>query len=138
QAFHLFDLKSAALEQLVTRLGCADPERWTWTIRDRVLPPGKACPAFDFTVIQRNFDPVTLAPSKYVNGNLFTYQWLQFCGTFGDRSEPIEVKVDPLATYQTAVASPKITHPDIRYYGYFHTTLTRDDIGCLRYLYRTN
>src|SRR5689334_3764768 len=31
QAFHLFDLKSAALEMLVTRLGCADPERWTWT-----------------------------------------------------------------------------------------------------------
>src|SRR5439155_20376259 len=46
--------------------------------------------------------------------------------------------VDPLATYQTAVASSKITYPNVQFYGMFHTGLTRDDVGGLRYLYRTN
>jgi hypothetical protein len=137
-AMHLFDLKSAALELMVPRLGLADPERWTWCLRDRVAIPGLSCPFFDFDVIQRNFDPVDLTPSKYVNGVLFTYQWLQYCGTFDDRSDPLEVAVDPLDTYQTAVATPKITFPDTSYYGWFHTWLTRDDIGALRYLYETN
>ena len=53
-AFHLFDLKSAALEALVTRLGLADPDTWTWAIHDRQTLPG-GCPNFQYTIIQRNF-----------------------------------------------------------------------------------
>jgi hypothetical protein len=137
-AFHLFDLKSAALEMVLTRLGPADPEHWMFCIQNRILPPGKACPAFDYTVIQRNFDPDTLAPSKYVNGKLFTYHWLQFCGVFADRGDPVEFPVDPLTPEFGAVASPKVTIPNIAYYGMFHTGLTRDDVASLRYLYATN
>ena len=134
-ALHLFDLKSAALEMLVTDLGLADSERWTWCLRARTLPPGAQCPAFDYDVIQRNFDPATWAPSKYVNGNLFTYQIQEICPPGFDRDDPVEVLVDPSDTYQTAVSASKITYPNILYYGAFHTGLTRDDVGGLRYLY---
>jgi hypothetical protein len=133
-ALHLYDLKSAALELLVERLGLADPDHWTWCLRSRILPPGLSCPRFDYAVVQRNFDPVTLAPSRYVNGNLFTYAIEQSCQPdFGDADEFV---VDPTDIYLSAVASPKISYPRSTYYGYFHTSLTRDDVGGLRYLYR--
>ena len=87
-------------------------------------------------MIQRNFDPVTLAPSRYVNGNLFTYVIDQSCSPdFGDADEFV---VDPTGMYLSAVASPKISYPRTPYYGYFHTSLTRDDVGGLRYLYRAS
>jgi hypothetical protein len=136
-ALHLFDIKSAAMEMFITRLGLADPERWTWCIRARIGLPG-GCPNFDFDVIQRNFDPLTWAQTKYVNGNLFTYTWQQFCAVFNDRSDAIETKVDPASTYETALATPKITYPNILYFGLFHSSLTRDDAAGLRYLYATN
>src|SRR5262249_48345874 len=138
RALHLFDLKSAALEMLLARMGLADPERFTWTLRARSLQPGASCPLYDYTVIQRNFDPITFQPSKYVNGNLYTYQILQLCPPPAgplDRSEAREFLVDPLAIVQTAVASPKVSFPDVNYYGVFHTGLTRDDAGAIRYLY---
>jgi hypothetical protein len=136
RALHLFDLKSAALEMLATRIGLADPERWTWTVRTRISPPGTACPVFDDTVVHRNFDPVTFNPSSYVNGQLFTYHIFQECTPL--HTDAIEDLVDPSPIRLTAVASAKITFPSVTYYGTFHTRLTRDDIGGLRYLYRTN
>lgn len=133
-ALHLFDLKSAALELLVERLGLADPERWTWALRARILPPGAQCPDFDYAVIQRNFDPITLAPSRYVNGNLFSYYIWQSCTP--DIGDAEEFLVDPsLGTHLTALASPKISVPRTFNYGLYHTGLTRDDVGGLRYLY---
>jgi hypothetical protein len=136
----LFDLKSAALETLMPRLGLADPERFMFCIQDRTLEAGAQCPFYTFTVLQRNFDPVTLEPSKYVNGNLFTYNWIQYCppSIFGEWSSTSPVLIDPLDTYESAVASPKLTFPHVAYYGWFHTGLTRDDVGALRYLYSTN
>lgn len=139
-ALHLYDLKSAALEMLVPRLGLTDPERFTWTLRNRILQPGLACPFYDYFVIQRNFDPDTFSPSRYVNGNLFTYSIQQLCTPAfpQDRSEALEILVDPIDTYATAVATPKITWNDLFAYGLFHVGLTRDDVAGLRYLYRTN
>src|SRR5690348_16698521 len=137
-ALHLFDLKSAALEMVLTRLGLADPQRWTFTLKERLLLPGAQCPLYDFTVIQRNFDPVTHSYSKYVNGNLYTYQIVISCPPAFDITYTEPILVDPLDTYWTAVASPKVSYPNISYYGYFHSSLTRDDIGGLNYLYSTN
>src|SRR3974390_3044033 len=137
-SLHLFDLKSAALEMILTRLGLADPERWTFTIKERILPPGAQCPFYDFTVIQRNFDPLTLASSKYVNGELFTYDMVIQCPPAFEISYTTPILTDSLDTHQTAVAAPKISYPNISYYGYYHTSLTRDDIGGLHYLYSTN
>ena len=137
-ALHLFDVKSATLEMVLTRLGLADPEHWTWAVKERVLPPGLQCPDYDFTVVQRNFDPVGLTTSKYVNGNLYTYQILITCPPAPDLSYAQPFLIDPLDTYATSVASPKVSNPNILYYGMFHSSLTRDDIGGLHYLYSTN
>ena len=137
-ALHLFDLKSTVMELLIERLGLIDPERWAWCLRAQVLPPGLACPDYDYSVIQRNFDPVTWEPSRYVNGNLFTYEIEQFCPPAPQFGDAIEFLVDPDGTTYSALATPKITLPDATFYGYFHTGLTRDDLGGLRYLYATN
>ena len=137
-ALHMFDLKSAALELLVERLGLADSTHWTWCMQAKMLLPTLACPFYDYQVIQRNYDPVTWLSSSYVNGNLYTYYISQTCppAATGDSSDAVEVLVDPNGTYATAVSSPKITLPRPIYYGAFHTGLTRDDAGGLRYLYR--
>ena len=137
-ALHLFDLKSTVMELLIERLGLVDPERWAWCIRARVLPPTLACPKFDFSVIQRNFDPVTWEPSRYVNGNLFTYEIEQSCPPGEDFGDAVEFLVDPDGVTFSALATPKLMLPDASFYGWFHTGLTRDDIGGLRYLYATN
>jgi hypothetical protein len=128
-AMHLFDLKSAVLELMMERLCLADPERFTWTLRNRVSTG--PCPSFLYAVIKRNFDPVTWEPTSYVNGNLFTYFILEGCPAV-DSADAIEVLVDPDGLYGTAVASFPIS------YGFFHTGITRDDAGGLRYLYRSN
>ncbi len=130
-ALGLFDLKSATLHYLVEKLGLADPVRYTWTLRARALPPGAQCPAYDYLVIKRNFDPATWEPTSYVNSTLYSYTILEFC-TPGDFAEAFETRVDALSQYYSAVASPNL------WYGSFFTGLTRDDVGGLRYLLRTN
>jgi hypothetical protein len=137
-SLHLFDVKSGALEMVLTRLGLADPERWNFTIKERILIPGLQCPFYDYTVIQRNFDPITKAATKFVNGQLFSYDMIIICPPGPDENWTFPVKIDPTDTLATAVASPKVTYPNIGFYGYFHTGLTRDDVGGLRYLYSTN
>ncbi len=131
QALGLLDLKSAALHIMVEKLGLADPVRYTWCLRARVLPPGAMCPAYDYLVIKRNFDPVTFEPSSYVNGTLYTYRIVEFCPVL-DFAEAFEHRVDPAQTFYTAVASPGQSD------GSFYTGLTRDDVGGLRYLLNTN
>ena len=138
QALHLFDVKSAALELLFERFRLIAPDNWTWCIRARVLPTGYACPQFDFLVVQRNWDPVTWEPSRYVNGTLFTYAIEQQC-TPTDLGDAVEFPADPSGGNRySALATLKVSLPDAAFYGYFHTGLTRDDAGGLRYLYATN
>jgi hypothetical protein len=138
-ALNLFDLKSAALEMMVTRLGLADPERWVFAIHNRgpVGVPPLPCPNFNYTIVNLNYDPVTQSPSRYINDNLFTFNVDQDCPpeVTGDRSSLTMRPVDPSVRRQSAVASSKITFPDTAYLGMFHTGLTRDDVGGLRYLY---
>lgn len=139
-ALHLYDLKSTIMELLMERLGLIDPERWAWCIRARILPPGLACPQFDFAVVQRNFDPLTGEPTRYVNGTLFTYGIEQVCDPY-DFGDAVEFLVDPHAEISarcSALATPKLSLPDETFYGWFHTGLTRDDMGGLRHLYTTN
>ena len=128
QALGLLDLKSYALGGLVEAFGLACPERYVWTPRLR-----EAFPAFtNYWVIMRNFDPVTWAPSKYVNGVLYTYvvrelPWNAF--------DAIEIRVDPVNPMYTTVASIVGAFwgasLDV---GEFVTGLTRDDVGAIRYL----
>lgn len=130
-ALGLIDMKSAALHCLVEQYGLADPVRYTWTLRARAQPPGAQCPRYDYLVIKRNFDPATWEPSSYVNATLYSYIILEFCPAT-DAAEAFETRVDPLSEFYTAVASPNF------WYGSFFTGLTRDDVGGIRYLLRTN
>jgi len=143
-ALSLFDLKSAALHLMVEQLGLAEPDRYTWTLRARI--PRTACPFYEYHVIKRNFDPATFEPSSYVNGTLFSYRVLELCPT-PDRADAVEFLVDPLATAFSAVASigSLLRFADFietdygpARFGTFYTGLTRDDVGGLRYLMRTN
>ena len=148
QALGLIDVRSATLSLLVEQLGLAEPDRYTWTLRNRVLPPGRACPNYEYTVIRRNFDPITFQPSSYVNGTLYTYSISEFCPTL-DIAEAVEIPVDPDANTFTAIAALGFSNSGslgfansgtfgFANYGSYYTGLTRDDAGGLRYLYRTN
>jgi hypothetical protein len=134
EALAVFDMRSLALGAMVENLGLANPDEWTWALRYRFLPSGAACPRYDYTVIQRNFDPASWNPTKYVNGNLFTYYVFQGACSSCDNADAVEVLVDPLASYSTAVAS-WVTGLGA---GQIYTRLTRDDMGGFRYLMTTN
>ena len=129
QALFLLDLKSYALHALLEQMGLAEPERYTWTLRARFIPPGAMCPRVNYAVVHRNFDPVTFEPTAYVNGTLYSYQIVETC-LAPYEADAIEFQVDPLAFTYTSVAGLNTL------IGGFFTGLTRDDIGGLRYMYR--
>jgi hypothetical protein len=146
QALQLLDVKSSVLHILVEELGLAEPDRYVWTLHNRANPPGASCPVWIYDVVKRNFDPVTWEPSSYVNGALFSYNILEFCPVL-DRADAVEFLVDPLAIPFSAVASygfyfsfSDFNEEDAGFarYGFYNTGLTRDDVGGLRYLLRTN
>ena len=134
-ALNLFDIKSQAMGLIIEQLGLASPERYTWTLREReTVGP---LPITNYLTIMRNFDPVTLTPSRYVNGNRYTYDIIELDNPF--RVFPVEFPADPeSALYQFAsvaniVGGGEETIPPAL--GIYYTYLTRDDIGGLRYLY---
>lgn len=143
----LTDLKSETMQLLIEQLGASDPERYTWIIHGRAVFTPPPCPGdVEYQIVQRNFDPVTYAPSSYVNGTLYSFVVLEFCTPLvpsGILADAAEFPVDPLASGWTAVAG---LHGDMwgltpnagLFPGYFFTGLTRDDVGCLRYLWNTN
>jgi hypothetical protein len=128
-ALGLLDLKSTAMIFIIEELGLAEPERWTWTLlgRDVVGSP----PVFtNYTVGHRNFDPITIRPSSFVNETLYTFD--VFESGPPNRAEAIEFQVDPLEFGFSSVAG------GLPIPGRFFTGLTHDDVGGLRWLYRTN
>lgn len=122
-ALNLVDMSAWTLETIVEEMGLAEPDRWTWCLRSRVTSSN---PDFtNYAVIKRNFDPVTLQPSSFVNGVLYSYQILD-SPTVADA---FEVQLDPLQSPYTSVAS------QFSFVGDYYTGLTRDDVGGLRHLY---
>jgi len=138
QADNIVDMKSAALGLIVEELGLASPSRWTWALRDRKIVGNP--PVTNYLTIQRNFDPVTLRPSKYVNGTRYTYNILEFAAPVAF-ADAVEQPVDPEQAVHSFDAVADIAGNDIQNglaVGVFYTYLTRDDIGGLRYIYSTN
>lgn len=138
QALNLRDLKSAALGLLLEQMGLGEPERYVWTLHDRQVGPG-GCPAdVSYLVAKRNFEPAftaldDLQPTSYVNGTLYSYFIFEICTGGPPLADAIEFPVDPLANVFTAAAG----FVNLPVGGYYHG-LTRDDVGGIRYLYRTN
>jgi hypothetical protein len=127
------DLKSLALLAMVNQVGLADPTRYVWTIREHDWDD--YCEPLTYYVIKRNYDPVTGSISSYVNGVLYTYFISEIFETGSDcpllvRAEAVEVQVDPLLDSRTPVATPQLAP------GEYFTSLTRDDVGGIRTLYR--
>jgi hypothetical protein len=142
-ALGIRDMKSWTLSMLLEALGLTSAERAIFSLRSRVVINNIPY----YTVIKRNFDPVTLEPSNYVNGTLYTYTVAQTYA-MPDAWEAVEVTVDPLAPSITSVSSlisiAGGATTDFRGAGIlfnpglFYTGLTRDDVGGLRYIYRSS
>lgn len=146
EALQLLDLKSVTLLLIVEQMGLAEPDRYTWSLHDRIM--GSPCPQTGgYTVIKRNFDPVfsttdQLQPTSYVNGTLYSYFLQEFCTGTPFLADAVEYPVDPLGDTFTPVAagfSVDLFRGGIGLdFGGFYNGLTRDDVGGLRYLLRTN
>jgi hypothetical protein len=140
QALTLYDVKSYTLHALVEQMGLTEPTRYVWTLHNRAaIPNSPPCPnGMEYLVIKRNFDPVDNGPtvnaaSSYVNGTLYSYLIEEFCSGVPDPlAEAVEFAIDLHAPIYNAVADYAIE------FGSFYTSLTRDDVGGLRYLLRTN
>ena len=132
-ALNLLDLKSVTLGALIEQMGLASPERWTWCLRDRVTltNPDRT----NYTVIKRNYDPVTRDISSYVNGVLYTYVIQEF--TAPQYADAVEVQVDPLQIGNTSVAGVGGAGEGLGL-GVYITALTRDDIGGWKRLYENS
>jgi hypothetical protein len=137
EALSLTDLKSAALSLMMENLGLAQPVRYVWALHDRDVGPG-GCPGdVAYTIIRRNFaiSPTPLDQvqySSYVNDVLYTYIVQEACTGPNPLADAVEIPVDPLASPLSAVADFGVG------VGQYYTGLTRDDVGGLRYLLRTN
>ena len=124
------DLKSAAMSTVLGQMGLASPERWTYTLRDRSVILNTT----NYTVIQRNFDPVRLQPTNIVNGVLYTYTVAEPLLP-GNYANAVETRVSGNVN-NISVAS--VDDGGGLLAGQFFTSLTRDDYGALRYLLRFN
>jgi hypothetical protein len=144
QSLNVQDLMSYTLTLMMEQLGLADVDRYVWVLHGRENVGPEPCPAnMLYTVIRRNVDPITSGPnqvqySSYVNGTLLSYQIVEYCSAADSPAPPMEAdarefQVDPFAPRYTAVSSRSG-----RGAGRFLTGLTRDDVGGLRYLLRTN
>jgi hypothetical protein len=107
-------------------MGLASPERWVWTLRDRTVVNTTT----NYVVIQRNFDPITWQPTDRVNDALYNYVISDTGGTAS--TSPFVRTGDPTSR---SVASVEGTGLQV---GQYFTSLTRDDLGGLRYLLRFN
>lgn len=130
QTLALMDLKSVALGFTLELMGLAEAPRYVFCLREVV----DATCCNRFTVIRRNFDPFTGRPSSYINDTLWTYGDI-FCScTPVQDAFVINQPVDPLS----------MTEPVGNVFGMFsrfgngqfYATLSRDDVGGLRHIYR--
>ncbi|HKX61662.1 MAG TPA: hypothetical protein VJS65_07455 [Verrucomicrobiae bacterium] len=151
-ALGLLDLKSRALALLVEELGLANPERFVFGLRSRETGQNFT----NYAVIQMNYDPVTITPSRYVNGVLYNYVIFDDLGPQGGEwASAIEwYQLDPLRIPYSSVAGllggADLTlgaAPDLSggalglqgmLSGQYISGLTRDDVGGLRYLLNPN
>jgi hypothetical protein len=142
----LLDIRSVTMGLMTEQLGFWEPVRWVWALhaRDHIPGPGlPPCPgAMEYLIDKKNLDIVASSPSdyqysSYVNGVLYSYFIAEGCTTT-PAADAIEVPVDPLARPYSAVADFTSFYYSGLAPGEFYTSLTRDDVGALRYLIRQN
>jgi hypothetical protein len=135
---NLLDLKSAVLALVVEQLGLASPERYVWTLRARSVYPDQ--PFTNYYVVQRNFDPYTFLPSRFVNGTRYTYEIDEFANP--DFADAVDIPIDPEYARSSVAGWLDYGYTYLSYSGpysgAFLYSLSQDDAGGLRYLLDTN
>ncbi len=117
------DLKSRTLWLLLHQLGLNSPRRHTYALRSRQADAATT----NYAVIRLNFDPVSFQPSTNVNGIDYTYLIFENEG-----------HADAVEYPGTFSSSGPAVADGFLFYGEVYTGLTRDDVGGLRFLLRTN
>ena len=128
QSWALTDVKSKTLSALLEQLGLTQPTRHAFDVHDFGFAGGNLVAQ---TVV-RNFDPITFAPTNWINDTGYSNV---LAAVTNGTSISVTAEEIPFIWYdniRTAVAD------DGAGMGGFYTDLTRDDIGGLRYLLRTN
>ena len=129
----IYDLKSEVLSLVLEQMGLAEPERWVFALRARAVQTFGGVTFTNYVVIKQNYDPVTLLPSSYVNTSLYTY-------TVVDPIPPLDyadaVEGDPI--FDDDGVPDRTVAKGSLFPGIFYRGLTRDDVGGLRFLLRTN
>ena len=150
RALDLIDLKSITMAEIMEQLGLTAPVRYVWTLHDRFLPGGAVCSqdpnvnGEEYTIVQRNIDPISQVYSTYVNDVLYDYEIFESCGNADFFPEPVSTAL--AYTYPVdlnALPYTPLTEEFDAWHGSFgrgnyYTGLTYDDAGALRYLYSTN
>ena len=133
-ASSLYDLKSIALELVTEEMGLAEPTRWTWCLRGRNTETIGGVTFTNYTVVKLNYDPITLQPSGYVNGQLYDYtvtEPIMIRGiTYADALESLN---DRAAPYSFSAVADRVIGAGEYFFG-----LSHDDVGGLKYLYNKN
>lgn len=140
EAQQWLDLKTATLGLVLEQLGLAQPTRNVFVLRkwdpllqvyhDEMLWPNSPEPIIPTYVVERNFDPETLAASRRVNTSLFGGDVIWSSNL--DYADVTERLVDPTQFWRSAVGDQEF------HFGTFFSGLSADDAGGLRYLLHTN
>jgi hypothetical protein len=134
QALSLTDIKSTVMSLMLEHMGLIG-ETHVWDLHARIAIPNTTC-EFQYVVINRNYDPVTYNPTPYVNGVQYGYNIFDGCTAGVQVADAIEQTVDvtsPANFSFTAVATYFAQQV-----GGYYLGITRDDMGGLAYLYRTD
>jgi hypothetical protein len=118
------DLKSRTMAILLEQAGLANAVKHTYVLRGVAI----TAEATNYQVVQRNFDPLTYAPSDSVNGSVLGFVAGPVPGGF----DAVEFPINQAETIKRGVAGTVLAP------GEYARGLSRDDVGGLRYLYATN
>ena len=145
QADGLLDFKSVVMGILTEQVGLFQPTRWVWALSERFhITPGPPCPAnMEYLVYQRNYSVTPVGTddyltTSYVNGVLYSYFIEEVCNPPNPVADAVEFPVDPLSQPFSAVADFTSLDYEGLQTGQFYTSLTRDDVAGMKYLYDTN
>ena len=141
----LWDMKSAILHVVVGELGLEGPDRYAWTLHDRIPDPSvqnPRCPEDEeYLVVQRNFDPLQNFPySPYINGTLYNFYIAENCGRAANTpytARTFPRIADTFGSLYSAVAGGGILGFELGS-GAFYAGLTRDDAAGFKYLMSSN
>ncbi|HWD21377.1 MAG TPA: hypothetical protein VHB20_19075 [Verrucomicrobiae bacterium] len=135
QALSLFDVKSETLALLLEHAGLLG-ETHVFDLRARTAQAGTQIPCqFYYFTVLRNYDPVTYNPTAYVNGVQYGYDIVELCGAGQQVADAVEYPEDtarPPGSFTAVATKEGIT------VGGYYIGLTRDDVGGIRWLYRSS